>query len=355
MKEKYTAELIVDTNAISENINLIQTFIGADVKMMAVIKAAGYGTHLNYCAKIINLFDYVAVATVKEGIELRENDFQGSILILNPSEDLEVYAKYNLICNVCSRADLKKITKQTVKIKIHIEIDTGMGRTGIKLLEIEDFIPEIKKLKNIEIDGLFSHFSAGGQNEHFSRKQLADFSLAVKKFNQSGIKPKYLHICNSGGLLFLGESFFNMVRIGLLLYGYYPNQEVSLRLKLKPALILKTKINFIRTIYKGDTVGYNQSFVAKKRMRIAMIPVGFADCVIALEANGFVIVANKKVPILATCMDNMIIDVSALKDVSIDDEVYFWDNRLMCLDQIEHYCSHEIMVSLSNRIERKFK
>ncbi len=355
MKVKNTTELIVDTKTIRENVKLIQTFIGDDVKIMAVLKAAGYGPNLNYNSEITNLFDYIAVATVKEGIELRENDFQGSILILNPSQDLETYVKYNLICNACSLEDIKKISQIDDKIKVHIEIDTGMGRTGIKLFEIEEFILELKKIKNIEVGGIFSHFSSGGQNEQFSRKQLADFSLAIKKFNQAGIEPKNLHICNSGGLLLLERGFFNMVRLGLLLYGYYPNKEISSRLKLKPALILKTKINFIKIIYKGETVGYNQSYVAQKRTKVAMIPVGFADCIIGLEANGFVIVNNKKVQILATCMDNMIIDVTTLKNVNINDEVYFWDNKLIRLDQIKHYCSYEIMVSLSNRIERKCK
>ncbi len=355
MKKSYDAELMVDLGAIKDNVRAIQRFVGNDVKLMAVVKAAGYGTYLNYCAEIMSCFDYVAVATVNEAIELRENNYKGEIFVLNPPINFEAYVNYDLILNGCSIEMLKEIDQKIVsKLKTHIEIDTGMGRTGIRLAEIDFFTSEFKKLKYIEVDGLFSHFSAGGSDDLFSNEQLNDFSVAIKKFADANIKPKFLHICNSGGLLSLGRSFFNMARIGLLLYGYYPNDKLKSRLKLKPALQLKTRISFFKTILAGDFVGYNRCFVAKEKMRIAFIPIGFADCILALEPNGFVVINQKKVPILATCMDSMMIDVSSINDVNVGDEVYFWDNQLLCLDQIENYCSYEIMVSISKRVERRF-
>ena len=353
-----STQLIVDLNNIKHNINEIRNLLSDDIKIMPIVKSYGYGTHLNECSDILNDFEYVGVALLDEAIKLRENGYKNNILILYPlsKEEYELSKKYNFILNGCN---IFNIINPTDKVKIHAEIDTGMGRTGIQVKDIDSYIDKLKQNDNINVDGLFTHLSTNSDKE-FSLKQIDLFERSVKKFNDNGIYPNNIHICSSGGLEYYKDHLHNMIRVGLLIYGYYPNYSLKSVLDLKPSTVLKTNISYLKTISEGDTVGYNKNFVATKDTRVATIPFGFADGLLTLETGEpYVIVNNSKAKIIGICMDNMMIDVTNIDDVQIGQEVYIWDNKNLTIDELGDWCNgicnYEVMSSISERVQRVLK
>jgi len=351
-------QLIINLDNIIDNINEIKKYLGPNVRIMPIVKSFGYGTHLNNCPEILNQFDYVGVALLDEAIALRQNGYKNNILILYPltKEEFEIFKDYDFILNGCNIFDL---IDEQIKAKIHIEIETGMGRTGIQSKNIDEYIQKLKKHKNILVDGIFTHLSTNSDTD-FSLKQIGLFKKAIEMFNDNGIIPPNIHISSSGGLKYYSDFWYNMVRIGILIYGYYPNESLKGILDLKPSMELKTKISFLKTIEIGETVGYNQNFVAKRKTIIATIPFGFGDGLLTLETGEpYVIIGKNKVKIIGICMDNMMLDVTDIPDVHVGQDVYIWDNKELTIEQIgiwcNNICNYEVMSSISERVPRVLK
>jgi alanine racemase len=353
-------KIIVDSDAIQKNINNIKQFIGPDITLMPVIKANGYGSYINYDKKFLYQFDYVSVALVSEAIQIRLIGFTKSILVLNPivNNEIEYIIKYNLTINGCNLNTLKKISKTAkIPITIHLELETGMGRTGISTNELGHYIDEIKKLKNIYFEGVFSHLSSSSKDIEYSKKQIDEFEKGIAIIKKNDIKLKYIHLCNSGAIMNFSNKLYNMVRIGIMIYGYYPNKELRDKIKLYPSMILKTRINFLKQVQKGFCVGYNKNFIAKRETKVATIPFGFADGLIGLETgNPYVIINNKKAKIIGICMDNMMIDVTDIDNVDLGTEVFIWDNDNLTVEEVADWCNgicnYEIISSVSDRVPR---
>ena len=353
-----STKLIINKNNILYNINQIKKYLGSEINIMPILKCYAYGTNLNYFPNIFNEFNYIAVAYLDEAITLRKNGFKNNILILYPlsKEEINIALKYNFILNGCNIFDL---IKSNTKVKIHLEIETGMGRCGLLEKDVQSYINKLKNYKNITIDGIFTHLSSPS-NEKFSLKQITKFKKVLNIIHKSNIYPNYIHVCSSGGLIYNSNNDFNMVRIGLLLYGYYPNDSLKKYLKLKPCMTLKTKISFIKTLEIGDTVGYNQNFIAKKRTIVATIPFGFGDGLLTLETgDAFVIIDNQQVKIIGICMDNMMLDVTNIANIFIGKDVYIWDNKNLTVEQLgiwcNNICNYEIISSISQRVPRVIK
>lgn len=353
-----TTQLIIDLNNIKNNINEIKKYLGSNIKMMPIVKSYGYGTHLNNCSEILNQFDYIGVALLDEAIELRKNGYKNNILILYPlsKEEFEISKNYDFILNGSNIFD---VIDEQEEIKIHIELETGMGRTGLQSKEVDSYIEKLKNNKNILVDGLFTHLSSNSDYA-FSLKQLSSFKDFVKKFNDNGIAPRNIHVSSSGGLKYYNEFLYNMVRIGILIYGYYPNDSLKSVINLKPCMELKTKISFLKTIEKGETVGYNQNFIAKRKTVVATIPFGFGDGLLTLETGEpYVIIGKNKAKIIGICMDNMMLDVTDIPDIHIGQDVYIWDNKNLTIEQIgiwcNNICNYEVMSSISERVPRVLK
>lgn len=357
--------LYINKNKIRANISTIQQYLGNDTQIMPIIKCNAYGTYLNKLIEIIDIFKYVGVALVDEGISLRKAGYKGNIFVLYPpsKEELKSIQKYNLFFNGCDIETLENFDKKAAnKLTIHIEIDTGMGRTGIQIKNINDYIKRLKNLKNIEVDGVYSHLSSSSSDMDFSKLQINRFKDALDILKKEEVNYNYAHICNSGAIFSIKDPMFNMVRIGLLIYGYYPNERFKKLMSLYPSMMLKTNISFIKEIDINDTVGYNKNFVAKRKSTIATIPFGFGDGFIGLEAgepyNPYVIVKEKKAPIIGICMDNMMIDVTDIPEVKTDDEVIIFDNERLTVEEVAKWCNgicnYEIISSLSDRIPRIF-
>ena len=234
-----------------------------------------------------------------------------------------------------------------------------MGRTGLQLDNIDDYIMNLKNNDNISVDGLFTHLSTNSDKD-FSLKQINLFEQSIKKFNDSGINPVNIHICSSGGLKYYQEHLHNMVRIGLLIYGYYPNDSLKSEIKLEPSMILKTNISFLKTVEQGETVGYNKNFVADRKTVVATIPFGFGDGLLTLETGEpYFIINSCKAKIIGICMDNMMLDVTDIPNVELGQEVYIWDNDKLTIEQLgiwcNDICNYEVMSSISERVPRVLK
>lgn len=353
--------LEIDLNNFKHNVNQIQNYVGENVKLMPVIKAAGYGTYINKCMDIINEFDIVAVAVVDEAIELRNLGYQKEIFVLNQAykDEIEKIVDYNITVGVSSLGFLEEIGKQPGKVKIHIEIGTGMGRTGINPARVEEYIKEVNKYPNVEIEGMYTHLSSADIDFEYTEKQLNSFKRAVDTAKNLLGDLKYVHCSASNGILNFPNSYYNLVRPGIILYGYDSCEGASKKLDLKPICKLKSKITFLKEVEANTSIGYSRSYVTNKKTKVATIPVGYADGLKrALSNKGEVVIKGKRVPIIGSiCMDSFMADVTDLEDVEAGDDVYIWDNENITVEEIAKICgtiNYEIICTVSYRVPRVF-
>lgn len=336
------------------NINEIKKEVGM-AKIMPVIKANAYGTHINKNLEIINEFDIVAVAIVDEAIELRRLGYKGEIFVLNQPSILEIdrIAEFNITVGVSSIEFLRRINKP---ITIHLEIETGMGRTGIALKDLKNFIDEVKENKNIIVEGVYSHLSSADFDENYTLEQLSKFEIA-KNVVVENFDIKYVHISASNGILNYKEGLYNLVRPGLIMYGY-PTFD-GVKMDLRPIAKLKSKITFLKEVDEGTSISYSRKYITKRKTKIATVPIGYADGMRRVLTNlGEVVIRGQKAPIIGTiCMDSFMVDVSNISDVLLEDEVFIWDNELITLEEIASKCgtiNYEILSTISDRVPRIF-
>lgn len=339
-------KLEVDLNKINHNIEEIKKYTKKDV--IPVIKANGYGTYINLFNPFINKYKIVAVANTYEGVTLRNNNYKGDILILNqPSiEDINNIIKYDLVVGISSVEFLKRLNK---KIRVHLEIETGMNRTGILFKDLDLFLNN----KYLIIEGMYSHLSSADFDKRYTNNQYKLFKEAVNYIKER-INLKYIHLEASSGIINLYDDISNYIRPGIIMYGYYNTKKI----KLLPALRLKTKITFIKEVDKNTSIGYSQKYITKKKMKVATIPIGYADGLSrSLSNKGYVVIKNHKCKILGNiCMDSCMIDVTNIK-CNINDDVYIFDNKIIKLDDLArelNTISYEIISTINSRVERTY-
>lgn len=354
-------KLLIYKENIKYNINSIKKVVGEYVDLMPVIKANAYGIGVDNILPIINelQIEYVAVATVIEAVELRKKYSGKIVVLLQPFKNHIIdVLNNNIIVNSSDIEFLKELDKKANELDkvaiIHLEIDTGMGRTGIKFNDINNKIDYLRNLKNIKIDGISTHFSSSSSDMNYTENQIKKFNEAILLLKENINDINIIHACSSGGILNYKKAYYNMVRPGIMIYGYYPSEEKVL--KLKPATKFITQISYVHDVEIGEAIGYNKTVIADKKMRVGIIPFGFADAFMGLESNkGYVLVNNHRIKIIAICMDTMIIDITDFKDIKVDDEVVIWDNINITLNDWGEWTNtsnYEVLSILSNRIER---
>jgi len=348
----------VDIAKFNNNIDVIQKYVG-EKTIMPVIKANAYGTYVNRNLDVINRFDIVAVALVDEAIELRNLGYKKEIFVLNqPSiDEIENIIKYDITIGLSSFEFLNSVNNP---IKVHLEIETGMNRTGIQINNLDKFINEVKKNNNIVVEGIYTHFSSADYDYDYTNKQIELFNSAVSFIKDNFNNIKYIHSSASNGLLNFNDGSSNLVRAGIIMYGYYPFNEAKDMIKIEPISKLKTKITYIKDVDPLESISYGRKFITDKRMKIATIPIGYADGLRRVLLNkGNVVINGIKCPIIGTiCMDSCMIDVTNIKDVSLGSDVYIWDNDIITLEEIADSCNtinYEIMSTISDRVPRIFK
>ncbi len=351
--------LEINLNNLQYNINQIKKIVGKDVNIMPVIKAKGYGTYINQRIDVLNQFNIVAVANVDEAVDLRELGYNKEIFVLNqPYEtEIEKIIKYDVTVGISSYSFAKKLADYKKDITVHVEIGTGMGRTGVHPYKTEEYLKCLPN--NVKVEGIYTHFSSADTDDEFSRKQLESFSVAVKKAKEILGNIRYVHAAASNALLNYPEARFNLVRPGIIIYGYPGEEDTYKKIDLKPIAKLKAKITFLKEVPKGTSIGYSRSYITTKQTKVATVPIGYADGFRRDFSNGWkVIIRGKKVPIIGkVCMDSFMVDVSDIDDVSLGDEVIIWDNKNITLEELAHKCNtinYEILCTISERVPRSF-
>ena len=359
-------ELLINLEAMEYNYKQIQK-LHPDKKILPVLKASGYGIGARNVKAFIDKLniDIIGTAFVDEGITQREYlEYNGEIVVLNQpaKEEIENIIKYDITSGVCYIEFLQELNKEAIKANkirnVHIEIETGMGRTGIQIENLKDFIEKSKEVKNIKITGIYTHFAVSDTDLEYTRKQIEIFNKAVEYVKSEISTIEYVHCANSAAILRVKELPGNMLRPGIMLYGYLPDERIEAKIKLEPACILKSKISFIKTVEKGTSISYGREFVTERKSKIANVPIGYADGIRRTLSNkGKVVIKGNVAPIVGkVCMDSFMIDVTDIDDIKINDEVYIWDNKNITVEDIAKDCgtiNYEILSTISNRVVRK--
>lgn len=349
--------LEISRMAFLNNVDAVKTLVG-NKQIMPVVKANGYGTYLNWDLALMNNFDMVAVAIVDEALQLRKMGYEKDIFVLNQPyvEEIKEIIDNNIVVGVSSMEFLKSINCDQ-RVRVHIEIETGMGRTGVTLEQLDIFITQAEK-SNIIVEGVYTHLSSADIDYEFTNKQLGLFESAVNKLKKSFDSIKYVHCEASNGILNFDVDICNMVRPGIILYGYPSCKSALDKIKLEPVAKFRSSISYIKEIDIGDAISYGRSFVASGPMKVATVGCGYADGVPrALSNKGLVSVNGKRAKILGkVCMDSFMIDVTDI-DVKNGDTVYLFDNELVTLDEVSDVCetiNYEVLARISDRVPRKF-
>ena len=343
------------------NINKIKKYVH-NKELMPIIKANGYGTHINKDLSLVNMFNIVGVAIIDEAIELRKINYKKEIFVLNQPSivDIPDIIKYNITIGISDLTFIKELVKVTKKVKVHLEIETGMNRTGIKKEDVDKVLNILNKNNKIIIEGLYTHLSSADDDPEYTKKQLNIFEEVVNYLKPKIKTLKYIHSSASNGLLNYTDSVSNLVRPGLIIYGYETFKDSRKIIPVKPISTLKTKITFLKEVDKNTSISYGRKYISKDKIKVATIPIGYADGLRReLSNKGHVVIKGTKAPIIGSvCMDSCMIDVTNIKNVKVGDQVYIWDNKIITIDDIADEChtiNYEILCGISDRVQRVFK
>lgn len=363
----------IDLDAIAYNMKNIKN-LAKDKEVIAVVKADCYGHGaLDVVPTLLeNGASRLAVAVLTEGIELRNDNINAPIMILGytPSYLNEELIKYDLEQTVYDLDYAKELSKTALslnkKAKIHIAIDTGMGRIGFLPTEkaIDD-ICKICSLEGLEVIGIFTHFSTSDEKDkEYTNEQFEKFKDLLKKLSNLNIEIPIKHVSNSGAIMDMPETYLDAVRAGIILYGYYPSNEVKKEnLSLKPALTLKATITRVQEMDAGMSISYGRTFKTKRRSLIATIPIGYADGYSRLLAkNAKVIINGQFAPIVGRiCMDQCMIDITDINsDIKVGDEVIILGEQDGLRFNADNFAeimgtiNYEILCMLKYRIPRVY-
>lgn len=330
----------ISLNAIEHNYNVIRNKVADGTKVCCVIKADGYGHGAVELSQIYEKLgaDFFAVSNIDEGIEIRKGGSKLPIVILGytPVSEAKNLAAYNISQAVFSLEYAKELSEKCVEedciCKMHIKVDSGMSRIGFMCQEFprdEYSVEEICEaccLPNLEVEGLFTHFCVSDEDaegREFTNKQYENFIYVRDNLKKRGVDISVVHCSNSGAIEDYPETCCDMVRAGIILYGLAPSSKLADRLDLVPAMTLKTVVAFVKEVQKGATISYGRTFTADRKMKIATVPIGYADGFIRQNAkDGYMMVNGKKAKIVGRiCMDQTMLDVTDIEDVKTGDEV----------------------------------
>ena len=329
----------VNLDAIAQNVRNIKKLIGEKKELMAVVKGNAYGHDVLEVVPVVlkSGATRLAVARLEEGIFLRKAGITVPILVLGLTlkQQAELLVSYSITPAVSECEMIEKLSEEAFKegkiVKVHLKVDTGMGRIGIFPNRVLDFIKKIKALKNIEIEGVFTHFSVADEKDKtYTEIQFKKFMEVLNILEKEGIEIPIKHVGNSATLLDLPHMWLDLIRPGISIYGLYPSKEVQKIIKLIPAHSFKTRIVFLKELPAGECISYGRTYkTKKKRTVVASLPVGYADGYNRhLSNQGEVLVRGRRFPVIGRiCMDQTMIDVTNLPQVEIGDEVVLWGRQ----------------------------
>lgn len=364
----------IDLDAIASNMEHMKQNLKPDTKIMAVIKADGYGHGAVQIAQMLEAVSYVwgfAVATLDEAVVLRAEGIHKPILVLGcvfPDQYMEML-KHDIRMNVYTEEMAVSISqmaeRENMTAYMHIKLDTGMTRLGFDInKEAVESITRIAGLNNVCMEGIFTHFAKADETDKaFTKKQIRDFVWMTEKLKENHVTFQYEHCSNSAAIIDVPEANFDLVRAGISTYGLYPSEDVCKdNVNLKPALALKSHVAFVKEIDANTPISYGGTYLSKKSMKIATIPVGYADGYPrSLSNTGYVLIRGKKAPIVGrVCMDQFMVDVTDIDGISFGDTVTLIGkdgNETITVEELSELSgrfNYEFVCDLGKRIPRVF-
>ena len=363
----------ISLTALSSNVRAFRNFLPGNVRLMAVIKADGYG-HGAYETANIALKEgasMLGVASLEEGVNLRQKGINAPVLILGYTEphQYSTLLKMELVPTIFdwkAANILSGLARELgKKAAVHVKLDTGMGRLGLSSpRETLNFLESVVHLPSISLEGIYTHFAAADERDrNFTKKQLFLFQNILDMCKEKGINITLRHAANSAAAIEYPETHFDMVRIGIGLFGYFPSAEVHMdKIKLTPVMSLKSKIVYLKKVAAGTPISYGRTYVAPKDTTIATVALGYGDGYSRLLSNkGYMLVRGQKAPVAGTvCMDYTMLDVGMIPGVAEGDEVVACggqgEERITADDLAGQLgtISYEILCNISARVPRVY-
>jgi len=364
---------VINLSNLDHNITELKKLLNPHTDFMAVVKADAYGHGAKEVAlqAIESGAACLGVAATEEGAELRDAGITCPIIVLGGIEICEVKSvvQYDLAQCVFSIDVLNCLNQEAIKMgkcmNIHLKLDTGMRRIGIASIDVlETFVTEVKQKSNIRLEGIFTHFATADEaDKTFMYEQLNRFIEMLNIIYKHNLKPKWIHAANSAAILDCSDTHFNLVRAGISMYGYYPSASVNkTKAALLPVMQWETKVLCIKDINEGDSISYGRTFYAPNPMKIATLPIGYADGYKRTLSNkSHVLIAGKEAPVVGRiCMDQMMVDITHIPKVKPGDTVTLLglqQNTSIDADYLatlSDTISYEILTSISSRVRRVY-
>jgi alanine racemase len=361
----------VDLGALEFNYRQIKKRIPDDVKLLAVVKADAYGHGaIPVSLRLERLkVDYLGVAIPEEGVELRKGGVRAPILVLGGvfGGEVDQIFRFRLTPVIFRKDSLKILSREAErrkrKVKVHLKVDTGMGRLGVPLNLWPEFLREVRRFPKIEAEGILSHFAMTDEEKGFTHSQWRAFQEAVATAQELGVCCPYLHMASSATLMGFPAYSARLVRPGIMLYGSYPAPGFRSLIPLRPVMTLKTRIHFLKSVPPGTRISYGGTFKAKRKSLIATLPIGYADGYSRhLSNRGEVLIRGKRAPVVGkVCMDFIMVDVTAIPHVSVGDEVILMGRQgkeqITPEDIAEkiNSISYDVLCSIGKRVPRVYK
>lgn len=359
----------IDLNAISHNLQEIRKKV-APAGIMAVLKADAYGHGLKEVAQsaLENGVEHLGVARLEEGLQLREYASTPILVLGGFFEDqIDAFLENDLELTLFDLPRARTLSEKArafgKSAKVHIKVDTGMGRVGIHWRRAVEFVLQVSELDNLNLIGIYTHFaSADAKDKTFAKTQLQRFQNVVTDLEERNVTIPCRHTANSGAILDLPDSYFNMVRPGVSMYGYYPSAETSESVDLKPSMSIKSRVISIREVEAGTEISYDSTYETPTQTRIATIPVGYADGYNRLLSNqGEVLIGGKRFKIVGrVCMDQIMVDTGLENEIRVGDEVVLLgrqgDEEISIYEicEILNTIPYEFTSLISNRVPRVY-
>jgi len=358
---------------LQHNLLSFREHINDRVKLMAVVKAEGYGHGAIEIAEaaLEHGASWLGVAFVEEGIQLRKGGLSVPILVFNPpiKDQYDLFFDFDLTPTLYSLKMADSFSRLAEKYKltkrVHLKADTGMGRVGF--FPYTEAMPAIKYARNLPgltVEGFYTHFATADEKDKgYARKQLARFMQVVRQLKSKGICPPILHTANSAAAMEIPQSWLNLVRLGISMYGHYPSYEVSRHsLSLKPLMSLKSKISYLKLVPAGTCISYGCTYVTEKSTRVATIPLGYGDGYSRLLSHkAEVLIRGKRFPVIGRiCMDQFMVDVSTDSEIQEGDEVVLIGNQgtdNISAEEIANLLgtiNYEVLCAISKRVPRVY-
>jgi len=322
----------IDLKNLRDNFDGIRKRVGSGVKVMGVVKANGYGHGMVRVAQALSEFgvDYLGVGFLEEGIELRRQGIWMPILVLGGvlGSQIQDFLYQDLEITVSSLEIARQISsvaeRSGKKAKVHLKIDTGMERIGVRSEHAPQFVQEVSSLKSLDVVGIYSHLATSGdRDKSFAHTQLSRFDEVLRNISRLGINIPLQHIANSGAILDLPNSYYTMVRPGIMLYGMYPTLETTRSVPLSAVFSLRSTVVFIKEVSANTSISYGRTYFTSSRTRIATVPLGYGDGYSRRLSNQtHVLIHGKGCPVVGTiCMDQLMVDIGEDAEVHVGDEV----------------------------------